>query len=155
MTAKCMQHTGTSIVCRTAADSNDKIPAPLIQRMADKFPHTVGCRFHRIARLWRNKRKPGGLRHLDHSCLIRQNSIGCLHLLTKRTSNRNRHIFSLKTGYQSSHSSFSAVCHWPDGYSCVRQRTENSLFCGCACLKGAKAAFKRINCYNNIHKDSF
>ena len=85
MTAQRMQHTGASIVGRTAANSNDKIPAPLIQRMTNEFPHTVGCRFHWIARLCRNKRKPSGLCHLDHSCLIRQNSIGRLHRLTERT----------------------------------------------------------------------
>ena len=58
--AQCLQHAGTTVVCRTSADSNDKVSAFFGDRIFENLPHAVCGGVKRVSVLCWNKRNPCG-----------------------------------------------------------------------------------------------
>ena len=150
--SQCLQHTDSSIVCGTSADSYNKMSAASGNGVSDDFPNPVGRCIQRIPFGFGKECNSGSPGHFDDCSFSSiQNAVTAKYRFFKRPGYAYLCACAATAKRQSVHRAFATVCKWADGDICIRIYAPDSgrgTFPG---FEGSHASFKRIDGNNNVH----
>ena len=112
LAAECLDHAGTAVIGGAAADAEDEVVHPHLQRGQDQLASAEAGGEQRIALLRRHQMDTGGRRHLDDGTLaIPQQADEALHLVAKRGGHLDRQYAATGGIDQRLHRAFAAIGH--------------------------------------------
>ncbi|MNS92623.1 hypothetical protein D3C72_1267660 [compost metagenome] len=129
LAAERLDHAGTAVVGGTAADAEDEVSDPHLQRGQDQLASAEAGGEQRIALLRCHQMDTGGRRHLDDGTLaITQQADETLHLVAKGRGHLDRQYVTTGGIHQGLHRALAAIGHGQFDIGGIRQHLfETSL----------------------------
>ena len=154
--AKCLQHSDTAVIGGTATDTDNKMPAAVLDCIFDDFAYTVSGGVQRILFLSADLGNPGGTGHFNDCGMgLVDDAVRTDNGVTGRTCDLHLCHTAVTAVYQSIDGALPAVRQRTDGNMCIFINTFDPRGGAQTCLHGGHTSFEGIDSYYYIHKVPF
>lgn len=147
-----LRHPGAAVIGRTAANTNNDLSYPGVQRMADKLPGTPGSGQQRVTLRRRDALQATGRRHFDKGALaIAGQPVKCLNRLAQRPGDRQRNQKPAGRRHHGFHRPFPTIGNRQLDVLGVRINLAKALLYRTGHFQRAQALLPGIRCDHYFH----
>ncbi|SSL81991.1 Uncharacterised protein [Klebsiella pneumoniae] len=147
-----LRHPGAAVIGRTAANTNNDLSYPGVQRMADKLPGTPGSGQQRVTLRRRDALQAAGRRHFDKGALaIAGQPVKCLNRLAQRPGDRQRNQKPAGRRHHGFHRPFPTIGNRQLDVLGVRINLAKALLYRTGHFQRAQALLPGIRCDHYFH----